>query len=48
VVPNPSALVLEVELFVPVVLAAAALAVAGLAITLLAAGFSEFKIVGIV
>jgi len=40
--------VLDVELLPLVELVAAALAVAGLAIVLLAAGFSEFNIVGIV
>jgi phosphoserine phosphatase len=42
VVPNPLALVLELDEVV------AALAAAGFAIVVLAAGFTEFKIVGIV
>jgi hypothetical protein len=48
-VPNPpSALVLEVELLVFVVLAALALALEGFASVLFTAGLSVFKTVGMV
>jgi hypothetical protein len=48
VLKPPAPLLLEVELFVLVVLAALALAFASFWVTLLAAGVSEFKIVGMV